>query len=255
MTGRLKGKTCLITGTGGSIGRAAAEMFCAEGAEVVGSDINPEGAQETLRRAVESGDAFDSLHPLNLTDADSCDLLVKFTLEKYGKVDVLLNCGAMAYFEWMDKITADTWMRTINEELNLVFLLCKAAWPHLLSRRNASIINIASISAHIALSFLPGIAHSAAKGGVLSMTRQLAMEGGKYRLRANSISPGVIASNQTMAFLNDPQNLAGVQQELMLNHRVGEPNDIAACALYLASDESSWVTGADFVVDGGMTAR
>lgn len=172
MRERLEGKTCLITGTGGSIGRASALMFCSEGAKVVGSDINAESAQETVELVKRAGGSMVSLHPLNLTDYVACEKLVRFALESYGAFDVLYNCGAMAYFEWMDKISVNTWTATINEELNLVFLLCKAAWSHLIACGNASIINVSSVQAHKSFKVVAGIAHGAAKGGVLSMTRQ-----------------------------------------------------------------------------------
>jgi NAD(P)-dependent dehydrogenase (short-subunit alcohol dehydrogenase family) len=253
MANRLQDKTIIVTGAGGGIGRASAELFCAEGAQVVGTDLNPCTAQQTLESVRGKGGEMESLHPLNLTSEAACQELIECALQKYGKFDVLYNCAAMAYFDWMPSITADMWNKTINEELNIVFLLCHAAWDHLVSRNNASIINIASVEAHIPIGILPGIAHCAAKGGVLSMTRQLAMEGGKYRLRANSISPGIIVTQHTKQFLTDGFQ-AAIKQKLMLSHRYGTPEDVAACAVFLASDESGWVTGADFAVDGGTRA-
>jgi NAD(P)-dependent dehydrogenase (short-subunit alcohol dehydrogenase family) len=253
MANRLQGKTIIVTGAGGGIGRATAALFCAEGAQVIGTDLNPSTAQQTLESVRGTGGEMVSLHPLDLTSEAACQELVAFALHKYGKFDVLYNCGAMAYFDWMPSITAEMWNKTINEELNIVFLLCRAAWEHLVSRNNASIINIASVEAHIPISILPGIAHCAAKGAVLSMTRQLAMEGGKFRLRANSISPGVVVTQHTRQFLTE-EFQAALKQKLMLSHRYGTPEDVAACAVFLASDESGWVTGADFAVDGGTRA-
>jgi NAD(P)-dependent dehydrogenase (short-subunit alcohol dehydrogenase family) len=253
MAGRLRDKVCIITGTGGSIGRAAAKMFCAEGARVVGCDFNGERGQETLDAVVAAGGDMVSLHPGDLTIKSNCERLVELALARHGGIDVLYNNAAMAYFGWMSEITTEDWLKTINEELNIVFLMCRAAWPHLVKRGHASIINVASSNAHQPFAQVPGIAHTAAKGGVLAMTRQLAMEGGPSRLRANTISPGPIKSNQTMPYFENKEFWASMGAKILLG-RPGEPEEIAACAVFLASNEASFVTGADFRVDGGQTA-
>jgi len=189
MAGRLKDKVCIITGTGSGMGRAAALLFCKEGAKVVGSDINADNAQAALRDAQKAGGQMVSLQPADLTKQERCDALVDLALKTYGGIDVVYNNAATAYFGWMDTFTYDEFARTIEEELLIVFRFCKTVWPHLVARGGGSIINVASTSAKVAYKALPGIAHTAAKGGVLAMTRQLAMEGGKHSIRANTISP------------------------------------------------------------------
>lgn len=253
MTGRLAGKRCLITGTGGSIGRASALWFAREGAHIVGTDVNPEQAAitETLVRG--AGGEMTSLHPLDLTSSADCERLVDTALTQLGGLDVLFNNAAMAYFGWMGELSEEDFRKTMNEEVTLVFLLCRAAWPHLTEGQGCSIINMASAAGHQPCAVVPGVAHSAAKGAIHSMTRDLAMEGAKHRVRCNSISPGPVVSNQTEAYLRDPEFWAVMGQKVMLG-RPGEPNDIAGCAVFLASDESSWITGTDIRVDGGMTA-
>lgn len=253
MSGRLEGKVCIITGTGGSMGTAAAKMFSAEGAKVVGCDINAEGAEETLRLIRADGGEMVSFHPCNLTDLEDCERLVELAVSTYGGIDVLYNNAAMAYFGWIDDISIKDFNATIDEELNLVFLMCRTAWPHLVKSGRASIINVASTNAKIALKKFPGIAHSAAKAGVMAITRQMAMEGGPHKIRANTISPGITETVQTKSFLDDPAHAAQLMDSIMLG-RFGQPEDITACALFLASDESAWITGADIPVDGGITA-
>ena len=166
MPGRLKDKVCIITGTGSGMGRAAALLFCAEGAKVVGCDINAENAETTLREARRAGGQMVSLQPADLTQQDRCDALVELALKSYGGIDVVYNNAATAYFGWMDQFTFEEFARTIDGELLIVFRFCKTVWPHLVARGGGSIINVASTSAKVAYKALPGIAHTAAKGGV-----------------------------------------------------------------------------------------
>jgi NAD(P)-dependent dehydrogenase (short-subunit alcohol dehydrogenase family) len=136
--------------------------------------------------------------------------------------------------------------------LDLVFHACQAVFPYMIERGGGSIINVGSISAHVALKVLPAVAHMAAKGGVVAMSKQIAMEGGKHQIRCNTISPGLVETAQTKVAMSDPQWMAAMLDKLMLG-RAGQPEDIAPLVLYLASDESKWVTAADFAIDGGTT--
>lgn len=148
--------------------------------------------------------------------------------------------------------TVEDWHKTIDQEVNLVYYLTRAAWPSLIEARG-TIVNTASISSHQACRPLPGLAHSAAKGAILSMTRQLAMEGAPHGIRANTISPGLIATYQTKTILGDSEFASMMTDQIMLK-RPGQPEEIASAALFLASEESSFVTGTDLRVDGGTTA-
>ena len=253
MSGRLDGKVVIITGTGGSMGRAAALRFAAEGAKVVGCDFDGARGMETLRQVKAAGGEMVSLQPVDLGYEEGAQRLLALAIDSYGGVDVLYNNAAMAYFAWVPDMTFKEFNDTMREEVDIIFHLTKLCWPHLIKSGNASIINIASGAAAMALPEQGALAHCAAKGAVVSMTRQYAAEGGPHNIRCNSISPGVIASHQTAPFMEDPVWLEKLLAKRMLK-RVGNPAEVVNMALFLASDEASYVTGASIAVDGGSTA-
>lgn len=252
---RLQGKVALVTGIGSGIGRACALLFAAQGARVVGCDIDAAAAAQTVEDARVRGFALDSLHPCDLTDPGDAARLVEFTREKHGGFDVLVNAAAYGAFAWLQEMDYETqWRRTLTGELDIVFLLCQAAWPVLIARGGGSVINFASANAAVALEGSPALAHCAGKGGVLAMSRQLAMEGGPRGIRVNSISPALVETAATRAHMQaQPAFLERALGKMMIR-RVGQPEDVAWCAVFLASDEASWITGADFPIDGGATA-
>jgi NAD(P)-dependent dehydrogenase (short-subunit alcohol dehydrogenase family) len=250
---RLEGKVCIITGTGSGMGRAAALLFAREGAKIVGCDVNEATGQATLEAVRASGGHMMSLQPCNMAKRADVDRLMALAVDTYGGVDVLYNNGSMAYFAWLAEMTYESWSNTLREEIDLVFHACQAVFPLMKNRGGGSIINVGSVSGKMAYKVLPALAHMAAKGGVIAMTKQVAMEGGPHGIRCNTISPGLVLTAQTKAFIDNPEWFGPMRDKLMLG-RVGLPEDIAPLALYLASDESSWVTGADYAIDGGTTA-
>jgi NAD(P)-dependent dehydrogenase (short-subunit alcohol dehydrogenase family) len=250
MSGRLAGKVCIITGTGGSMGRAAALAFAREGASVVGCDVNVVAAEATAEMVRVQGGAMISLQPCRLTEPSQCQALVDFAVREHGRIDVLFNNAAMAYFNWIEDITDEEWDRDRREEVDLVFYLTRAAWPHLKASRGV-VVNTGSLNGLMSFKTLPSLAHTTAKAGVIAMTRHLAMEGRESGIRANSISPGLIETNQTREQLKDPEWASAMLGKTLVG-RLGRPEEVANVALFLASEESSYVTGVDIVVDGGM---
>ena len=145
MSARLSGKVCIITGTGGSIGRAAALVFAREGASVIGCDVNVAAAEATAEMVRAEGGTMISLQPCHLTEPPECQALVDFAVRAYGRIDVLFNNAAMAYFNWLEDITDEEWNRDLREEVDLVFFLTRAAWSHLKASHGV-VVNMASLN-------------------------------------------------------------------------------------------------------------
>lgn len=252
MAGRLAGKVAIITGTGSGMGRAAALLFAREGAAVVGCDVNP-AAGAVVEEVREAGGRMASLQPVDLSLPSGAEQLVDFALDQFGGFDIVYNNAAMAYFAFIPDMDFETFDRTQREEVDIIFHLCRAAWPHLVARGGGSIINTASTAAKRASTGQGMLAHSAAKAAVIAMTRQYAAEGAPHGIRANTISPGMIRSAQTEPLMKQPGwTERAVSRQLI--KRIGEPEDVAKVALFLASEDSGYVTGADIAVDGGGTA-
>lgn len=252
MAGRLEGKACVITGTGGSMGRASALAFAREGASIVGCDVTVEPAQSTVEMVRSEGGEMVSMHPCHLSEPADCQALIELAMSTYGRVDVLFSLAAMSYFNSLEDITDEEWDHARRDEVDLVFYLARAAWPHL-KVSGGAIVNMASLNASLSFKILPSLAHTTNKAGIIGMTRQLAVEGREHGIRANSISPGLIESNATRAQLNDPEWASSMLGKTLLG-RLGRPEEVANVALFLASEESSYVTAVDIVVDGGMKA-
>jgi meso-butanediol dehydrogenase / (S,S)-butanediol dehydrogenase / diacetyl reductase len=248
--GRLAGKRVLITGTGGGQGAVAQELFCNHGAHVIGCDVRPGAAAATAAALSAQGLSAEG-HDVDLADPTAARAWVEDSISTLGGIDVLYNNASAAAVAPFSEMTLDQWRFTLSNELEIVFTVTSAAWPALLEN-GGSVINIASSVGSIGLQAFGFAAHGAAKGGVLALTRQLAAEGAPQRVRVNAITPGFIATPGTSAVPQAARDF--VTRWVNLLDGAIEPIDVAYCALFLASDESRFVTGADFAVDAGSTA-
>jgi meso-butanediol dehydrogenase/(S,S)-butanediol dehydrogenase/diacetyl reductase len=254
---RLEGKVALITGTAGGQGRAAAIRFAQEGARIVGCDLKVDESDETLKLVQNAGGEMVSMAPVNMSDEEQVKAWIDFAVSEYGDFDILYNNASGCRFGPIDVLERSDWDYTLANELTLVFLAIKHAVPVLRRRGGGSIINTASIAALLSsgggMSNSPGgCAHAVTKAGILAMTRVLAVELSPINVRVNAISPGAIDTPGLAPLMQGPAAKLLVKQQLI--HRKGQSEDIAAAAAYLASDEASFVTGANLVIDGGALA-
>jgi meso-butanediol dehydrogenase / (S,S)-butanediol dehydrogenase / diacetyl reductase len=254
MAGRLAGLAVLVTGTGGGIGRATAQVCAREGAHVIGSDLDRASAEETAGLIRAAGGRTDTVAPVDLATEAGAQRFVDTGAELAGGVDVLVNNASAIRFGPIDQLSYADWSFTIRHELDIVFLVTRCAWPHLVRRGGGAIVNIGSISGTRGAFFEPQNAHGAAKGGVLALTYQLAVEGGPKGIRVNAVSPAMTETPQTRPTLTDPDGPADAIRAHLPLGKWGQPEDVAHAVLFLASSEASHVTGANLPVDGGAAA-
>jgi NAD(P)-dependent dehydrogenase (short-subunit alcohol dehydrogenase family) len=249
--GRLEHKVAFITGSGSGIGRAGAIRFSREGAKVVVADISQEGGERTVAMARDlGGDATFVL--TDVTAPESVERAIAATVAAYGKLDILYNDagGSTAQDGPVTTVSLDEFWRTIRVDLYGTFLCCKYGIPELIKAGGGAIINTTS---YVALAGIKGRdAYTAAKGGVLAMTRSMAANYAKHKIRVNAIAPGAILTERVRKFIEADPNVAKMAGNHLLG--MGEPEDIANMALFLASDEARIITGAIFPVDSGWSA-
>ena len=249
MSGRIEGRRCIVTGASRGIGRAIAERFVKEGARVVAS------ARSAPATALAGGDSLVFV-PGDVASADHASLLVETALARFGGLDVLVNNAAMQIEKTVLDTREDEWDRIFAVNVRSVFLLCRAAIPVMSRSGGGSIVNIGSYDGFVAD---PGLAaYCATKGAVHALSRAIAIDHGAGNVRCNVICPGWIKTGMMDAYLASVADPAAAAQALDANQpvgRIGRPEDIAALALWLASDESAFTTGQLMVCDGGLTAK
>jgi NAD(P)-dependent dehydrogenase (short-subunit alcohol dehydrogenase family) len=251
--GRLDGKVAVITGAASGMGKVAAALFAAEGARVIAADVTDKAGEATAEEIRAEGGQAAYVHADVSKQADA-EAMVRVAVDTFGGLHVLYNnAGIMPADDGsVTEIPEDTWDRVMAVNLRGVFLGCKYGIPAMLGSGGGSIINVASFVALMGAA-TPQIAYTASKGGVLSMTREIAVEFARRGIRANALCPGPIDTPLLQELLSDPD-----RRQRRLIHipmgRLGRAEEIVNAALFLASDESSYVTGATFVVDGGITA-
>ncbi|GAA3755706.1 glucose 1-dehydrogenase [Microbacterium kribbense] len=249
--GRLQDKVALITGIGGGMGREAARRFAAEGAAVIGCDIDAAALEETVRLVRADGGTISGSAPVDAGDAAAVQAWIDDAAAAHGGIDILYNNASIQRFGAIDEISVADWDFAIDMELNIVFYAVRAVWKHLKTRGGGVILNIGSIAGTRGVEFMPQNAHGAAKAGVINLTQQLAVEGGPHGIRAVCISPGFIQTPATTFLVEDPPPALRDAWERIPLRRVGQPDDVVNAAVFLTSDEASWITGVNLVVDGG----
>jgi NAD(P)-dependent dehydrogenase (short-subunit alcohol dehydrogenase family) len=253
MTGRLEGKVALITGAGSGMGRSAAELFASEGAQIVVTDVVDDAGNATVA-AVRGAGGDATYVRADVSRAADCDAMVQCATDTYGGLHVLYNNAGI--FPADDGGVLDTpestWEKIMEINLKGVWLGCRAGIPAMIASGGGSIVNVASFVALMGAATAQ-IAYTASKGGVLSMTREIAVEYARQGIRANALCPGPIATPLLEELLSDPARRARRMVHIPMG-RLGRAEELARAALFLASDDASFMTGASLVVDGGITA-
>lgn len=250
---RLKGKVALITGAGSGIGRESALRFAAEGAKIVVADVNDAGGEETVSLVQSAGGESIYVHA-DVSKGAEAEAMVSAAESQFGKLDILFNNAGISHIDDDDAVHTEesVWDLTMAINVRGVFLGCKYGIPALLRAGGGSIINTASFVAVLGAA-TPQLAYTSSKGAVLAMTRELAAIHARQNIRVNALCPGPLRTELLMKYLNTEER----RQRRMIHipmGRFGEAKEIANAALFLASDESSFVTGSTFLVDGGITA-
>ncbi len=252
MAGRLDGKVCVITGAGGGMGREAAQLFTAEGAKVCAADVALDAVEETVEACPE-GSAFAAR--VDVADEQAVEETMAAAVERFGGIDVLYNNAGISPAD--DASILDTsveaWQRVQDVNAKGVFLCCKHGIPRLVERGGGSIVNVASFVAILGAA-TSQISYTASKGAVLSMTRELAVQFARQNIRVNALCPGPVETPLLLSIYGGDPAALERRRIHWPTGRLARPREIVNAALFLASDESSYVNGATFVVDGGLTA-
>ena len=248
--GRLDGKVCVITGAGGGMGREASILFSEEGASVCAADVNLAAAEET---AAASRDAF--AQQVDVSDEASVKAMLDATAERYGGIDVLYNNAGISPADDASVLDTDVdaWDRVQAVNTRGVFLCCKHGIPHLQQRGGGSVINVASFVAILGAA-TSQISYTASKGAVLAMSRELAVQFARENIRVNSLCPGPVETPLLLRIFGDDPAALERRRVHWPTGRLAKPREIVNGALFLASDESTYVNGSTFLVDGGLTA-
>jgi len=261
---RLKNKVAIITGAGSSgpgwgNGKATAVLFAREGAKVFAVDINQEAVEET-RQIISDEGAGVTVQQTDVTRAEQVEAMVDLCIETYGRVDILHNNVGIVEVGGPVEASEESWDRVVAVNLKSMFLTCKFVLPHMEEQGGGAIVNISSI-AGIRYLGVPYVSYSATKGAVLQLTQSIALQYAEKNIRANSILPGLMNTPMIIEPLKDVYAEGDIEKMLDIRNnqvpmkRMGDAWDVAHAALFLASDEAKYITGAQLVVDGGLTCK
>lgn len=248
---RLKNKVAIITGAGSGIGEGIAKIFAKEGAKVVVANRTLEKGEKVVSEVKSLGGEAIFIQT-DVSSWESWENLVNKTVDVYGGVDILVNNAGVVKFSPLHQTMEEDLNYILNINLKGVFYGMKAVIPHMIEKGKGKIVNIASIAALVGFDQLS--VYCASKGGILALTREAALEYAKNKININCIAPGVVVSEMTKGLLEDEKTKQGFLMNIPLG-RIGTPEDIAYGALYLASDESDYITGQVLVIDGGWTIK
>lgn len=248
---RLKGRVAIITGAGSGNGRGIALRFSEEGVRIVAADLDPESARETANLVEDAGGEALAVRA-DVSRREQVSAMVEAATEQFGAIDILVNNAGVETLVPLLDLEESEWDRIVDTNLKGAFLCAQIAARAMVSARTpGAIVNIASINAKIALA---GQAHyTSSKGGLIMLTKSMALDLAPHGIRVNAIGPGVIETRMTERSLSDPERRAMLLSKVPLG-RVGQPRDVANAALFLASDEASYITGTTLYVDGGWLA-
>ncbi|MDX6604465.1 MAG: hypothetical protein QOF23_974 [Solirubrobacterales bacterium] len=252
-TGRLEGKVAVVTGAGSGIGRASAELFAAEGARVAVVDVNSESSQETAEAIGRAGGEAIAI-PTDVSDPEAVQAMADAAVERFGRVDVLMsNAGILDDFEPAAETSDEVWNRILGVNLNGMFFTARALIPQMLEHGGGAIINVASTAGLNGGN--GGAAYTTSKHGVIGFTRQLCFDYARKGIRCNVICPGAVETGMTEEIFSsgDAEVMKAVESAPI--GRWAQPEELAAAALFLASDDASFVNGAVYVVDGGFDSK
>jgi NAD(P)-dependent dehydrogenase (short-subunit alcohol dehydrogenase family) len=251
----LLNRVIIVTGAGSGIGRGIARLLALDGAKILLAEINPEAGKEVEGEIRgEGGTAY--FIETDVSDEAAVESLIEQSIDRFRTIDGLVNNAGIAFVKDLESMSAAEWDRVLSINLRSVFLCSRAVLPHMRKHGGGAIVNIASVHAYFAFSGFS--AYDASKGGIVAVTRTIALENGPFKIRANAICPGYIDTAIWEEWLQQQSDPDRIEKETTQWHplrRRGRPLDVAKAARFLLSDESEWITGTSLIVDGGLSTR